>query len=359
MTSTRDSKEPPLLASRRHAAWTFIAVVAVIGFLIAWLWPFRSENELLNVAYDSTRVYFSDVNAAFSEIRQKEGNENRVRTTHAGSLRQVDAISNGLMADVLCLSSSVEVDSISIKTGCISPDWQERLPFRSSPFTTTVVMLVQKGNPREVGDWADLWRPDLRVVMPSPESSGAGRHAYLALVADAMDRHAGDPRQALVAMRELFLGVRLVNLGAHQAFQVFDRNKLGDVYLTWESEALRIAGPPDTAYEIVYPKRSLLAEPVVAMMDCHVEKRGTRGQAVAYLDFLYSPEGQTIAAKDGLRPRAPDVARQYAATFHPIELVSVEDVFGYRVDAWEAHFGKDGTFESILRLKAAATGGVE
>ena len=245
-------------------------------------------------------------------------------------------------------------------TGCIHSDWKAQFPHGSSPFTSTIVMVVRSGNPRQVDDWTSLWGSNIQVTVPSPASSGAGRYAYLTLWADALGRTDGDPVAARSWVRDLFQRVRLLELGAHQAFEVFRRSPGGDVFLTWESEALRITGEAyPGAFEIVYPATSLLAEPVVAMMDCLVDHRGSRALAQAYLEFQFSDEGQAIAARAGLRPRLEGAAESQGISFAEIDLQTVEEVFGDWSVTWNAHFGPGGSFEHILRLRAAATGGVE
>jgi sulfate transport system substrate-binding protein len=349
----RVASAKPLELARRHAALWLAAVLLVAGSCW-WLYrPLRGEQALLVVAYDASREYLEAIGAALPDGAA------RLSALHAGSVQQAESLAHGLVADVVLLASPVEMDEVARRTNCLGAGWRERQPNGSSPAYSTIVLVVKRGNPLGIADWEDLYRRDVRTVLPDPRASGAGRYAYLALMADALGRHA-DQRTAAARVRELMMRARLIRLGAHAAFDVFDRERRGDVLLTWESEALRITREARPgAYEVVYPARSVLAEPVVAVLASMTERRGSAAAARAFVEFLFSREGQEIAARAGLRPRSAEALAALAQPFVVIELVPVEAVFGDWQRAWRDHLGPEGTFAYAMELRAARAGGAE
>jgi sulfate/thiosulfate-binding protein len=346
-----------LPSARMHAALWMVGFLLILASCWVVWHPFRGEDELLVIAYDASREYFEAVNAAYAA---QEPDAGRVRVSHAGSVEQAGNLARGLVADVVCFASEGEMAFVQNGTGCVGPDWKDRLPYGSSPFASTIVVVVEAGNPMAIVDWKDLYRPGVRLCMPHPGTSGAGRYAYLALLADALDRNGGINRLAEEELRTLMMRVQMIDLGAYQALDVFKREKTANAFLTWESDAIRrSASMGQGKYEIVYPPKSILAEPVVALIECHVATRRSRDAANAYLEFLFSPEGQEIALKAGLRPRTHEGGYSVDERFPNMELFPVSDLFGDWATVWERHFGPDGTLAFIMKLRAAQAGGVE
>ncbi|HSH09812.1 MAG TPA: sulfate ABC transporter substrate-binding protein [Oceanipulchritudo sp.] len=348
-------------ARRRTILW-IIGVALVIGLLGWFFHPFREKESLLVVSYDVTRELFTDLNAAYLAVNGV-GKSPGVILSHAGSVRQAHNVARGLAADIINFASQADIDLVSRRHVGIDSDWRERFPYGSSPYQSTIVFLVRKGNPRNIQDWGDLFREDVRIVSPDPEVSGAGRYAYLAATVMATHRHlpAGPlhPDLAKLAWEDLvslYARVEFIELGARQALDVFRRRERGDVFLTWESEALRLAWAGDSELEIVTPSMSILAEPVVTIVDAHVDARGTREGAMLYVEFLFSPEGQAIVARNGFRPRQISAD---SSAFPAIKLISLADAFGNGSTVWEEHFAPGGTFEALLRARGARRGGVD
>ena len=347
------------IARRRSVAWVLLVALLVI---LAWVvfHPFRPQDALLVVSYDVTREYFSAIRDGY-QANQAPEEQTRILFSHAGSVRQASNVARGLEADVISLASASDLDLATGNRFGADPDWPERFPNSSSPYTSTIVFLVRKGNPRGIRDWNDLFDQDVRVVSPDPAVSGAGRYAYLAATVQAGRRHstAGDVEPSSPAWEDLvslYRRVDFIEFGARQALEVFRRRARGDVFLTWESEALRLKWAGDPDLEMVIPSSSIQARPVVAVVGRHVDARGTRDRAVALINFLFSPEGQAIAARHGFRPRDPGVD---VSGFPQLELFNVEDVFGERQAAWEKHFGDGGIYRVLLRDRLARRGGVE
>ena len=305
---------------------------------------------LLNVSYDPTRELYTAFNAAFIKHWQaKSGRTVQIRQSHGGSGAQARAVSDGLQADVVTLALAYDVDAIQ-RAGLISDTaWQKRLPQNSSPYTSTIVFLVRKGNPKGVRDWADLVKPGTGVITPNPKTSGGARWNYLAAWEFGKRQGGGNDAKGREFVTQLFKNVPVLDSGARGATTTFVQRGMGDVLLAWENEAHLAVQEGKGNVEIVVPSISILAEPPVAVVDKVVDKKGTRAVAEAYLQFLYSPEGQEIAAKHHYRPRDPKVAAKYASTFASVKLFTIDEAFGGWQTAQKAHFADGGTFDQIYR----------
>ena len=303
---------------------------------------------LLNVSYDPTRELYQDFNGAFAKYwRAKTGQAVTVQQSHGGSGKQARAVIDGLEADVVTLALAYDVDAIA-QQGLINAGWQKRLPHNSSPYTSTIVFLVRKGNPKGIKDWNDLVRQGVSVITPNPKTSGAARWSYLAAWAYALKQPGGNEAKAREMMKALFQNVPVLDSGARGATSTFVQRAIGDVLLAWENEAfLAVEELGKDKLEIVIPSMSILAEPPVAVVDKTVDRKKTRTVAEAYLEYLYTPEGQEIAAKHYYRPRLEAVAKKYAARFPKINLVTIDEVFGGWAKAQKTHFDDGGTFDQI------------
>jgi sulfate/thiosulfate transport system substrate-binding protein len=329
----------------------WVAALAVAG-AVAGGGPARAEDgkqvQLLNVSYDPTRELYEAVNAAFAaHWKAKSGETLVVKASHGGSGKQARAVIDGLEADVVTLALAYDVDAIA-KVGLLPADWQRRLPQNASPYTSTIVFLVRKGNPKGLRDWDDLVKPGVQVITPNPKTSGGARWNYLAAWAHALKKSGGDEAKAQAFVTALFGNVPVLDSGARGATTTFVERGIGDVLLAWENEAfLAVEKLGKGAFEIVVPTTSILAEPPVAVVERNAARHGTRAVAQAYLEFLYTPEGQEIAAKNFYRPRDPKVAARYAAKFPRLELVTVDGVFGGWQKAQATHFADGGVFDRI------------
>jgi sulfate transport system substrate-binding protein len=303
---------------------------------------------LLNVSYDPTREFYRDVNAAFATKWKAETGETvTINQSHGGSGKQARAVIDGLAADVVTLALAYDIDAIAEKSGQIAPDWQKRLPQNAAPYTSTIVFLVRKGNPKNIRDWDDLVKPGVQVITPNPKTSGGARWNYLAAWGYAREKLGGDAAaEGFVA--KLFANVPVLDTGARGATNTFVQRKLGDVLLAWENEAfLAVEEIGKDAVEIVVPSMSILAEPSVAAVDTVVDRHGTRKIAEAYLKFLYTPEGQELAAKHYYRPRDGEVAAKYADRFPSLRLITIDGAFGGWQKAQKEHFADGGIFDRI------------
>lgn len=304
---------------------------------------------LLNVSFDPTRELYVEINAAFAKAWQAQtGQKVRIRQSHGGSGRQARAVLDGLNAEVVTLALAYDVDALHLNGKLIPADWESRLPNNASPYTSTIVFLVRKGNPKAIRDWNDLVKPDVGVVTPNPKTSGGARWNYLAAWVYALKQPGGDDAKARDFVRALFRNVKVLDSGARGALTSFTERGIGDVFLSWENEAfLALKELGADRFEIVVPSVSILAEPPVSVVDRVVDKRGTRALAEAYLQFLYTPEGQAIAAKHFYRPRDPEVAAKHAETFKNVNLIAIKDVFGGWTKAQATHFNDGGVFDQI------------
>jgi len=308
--------------------------------------------ELLNVSYDPTRELYTKYNESFVKYwKEKTGQDVFINQSHGGSGAQSQAIIGGLEADVATLALGYDIDALS-KEGLVNSDWQSKFKENSSPYTSTIVFLVRKGNPKNIKDWDDLIKKDVSVITPNPKTSGGARWNYLAAWAYASQKNNGDEAAIKDYMSKLFSNVAVLDSGARGATTSFVERGLGDVLIAWENEAmLSINELGKDKYEIVVPSISILAEPPVAIVDKVVDKRGTREVAKAYLDYLYTKEGQEIAAQNYYRPRDKEVAEKYKATFPAVKLVTVDGEFGGWAKAQATHFADDGTFDKIYTPK--------
>ncbi|MBK8594806.1 MAG: sulfate ABC transporter substrate-binding protein [Holophagales bacterium] len=304
--------------------------------------------EILNASYDPTRELYRDVNAAFAkEYRERTGKDVTIRMSHGGSGKQARAVLDGLQADVVTLALAYDIDALADR-GLVKPGWQARLPHNSTPYTSTIVFLVRPGNPKRILEWADLARPGVSVVTPNPKTSGGARWNYLAAWGSVLKAGKGEAEaRALVA--GLFRNVAVLDTGARGSTTTFVQRGLGDVLLAWENEAyLALAETGKDRVEIVVPKTSILAEPPVVVVDAVVDRRGTRAVAEAYLRFLYSPEGQRLAAKNHYRPRSTEAAAKAGRTFAPVATFTVDDLFGGWRAAQKKHFDDGGLFDALF-----------
>jgi sulfate transport system substrate-binding protein len=311
-----------------------------------------AQTTLLNVSYDPTRELYKDFNTAFNKHWQaKTGQEVKVRQSHGGSGKQAMSVRDGLEADVVTLALGYDIDAL-VERQLIPADWQTRFPNNSSPYTSTIVFLVRKGNPKNIKDWGDLAKPGTSVITPNPKTSGGARWNYLAAWAWALKQPGGNEQKAKELVTAIFKNVPVLDSGARGSTTTFVERGLGDVLIAWENEAiLAVNELGKDKFDIIAPSLSILAEPPVAVVDKVVEKRGTRLTAKAYLDYLYSEEGQRIAAKHYYRPSDPKIAAQYAGQFPKIKLITIDNTFGGWQKAQKTHFADGGTFDQIYLKK--------
>jgi sulfate transport system substrate-binding protein len=307
-------------------------------------------QELLNVSYDPTREFYQEFNSAFAKQYQaKAGKAVTVQQSHGGAAKQARAVIDGLDADVLTLALAYDIDAVA-EAGLLARDWQKRLPSNSSPYTSTIVFLVRKRNPKGIRDWSDLVRPGIQVITPNPKTSGGARWNYLAAWAYALKLPGGSEAKAKEFVTALYRNVPVLDSGARGSTVTFVQRGIGDVLLAWENEAflsIKELGPDKV--DVVVPSLSILAEPPVAIVDKVVDKKGTRAVAQAYLEYLYSAEGQEIAAKHYYRPRLESVARKYAASFPKLDLITIDGVFGGWQKAQKTHFADGASFDQIYQ----------
>ena len=321
-----------------------LLMALVAGALIAG--PLAAET-ILNVSYDPTRELYRDINTAFArQWKAKTGRDLEIKQSHGGSGKQARSVIDGLQADVVTLALANDIDEIAA-SGLIAKNWQTRLPVNSTPYYSTIVFLVRKGNPRHIRDWSDLVKPGVGVITPNPKTGGAPRWAYLAAWGYAK-RAYGSDKAAQAFVKKLYGNVLVLDSGARGSSTTFIQRGQGDVLLTWENEALlglKETGAGD--FEIVYPSISILAEPSVAVVDKNVQKHGTAAVSQAYLRFLYTPAAQEIIARNYYRPRSKSVAARYQAQFRPIKLFTLAHDYGSWAQAQKIHFADGGTFDQI------------
>ncbi len=328
---------------RRLAAVVTVAAATAVPANAA-----AAEVRLLNVSYDPTRELYDDVNAAFAKRwSARTGDAVVVKQSHGGSGKQARAVIDGLEADVVTLALAYDVDAVA-RAGLVGAGWQKRLAHNASPYTSTIVFLVRKGNPRGLRDWDDLAKPGVAVITPNPKTSGGARWNYLAAWAHALRKGGGDEARAREFVRALFRNVPVLDSGARGSTTTFVERGIGDVLLAWENEAfLAVEKLGKGKLEIVVPSSSILAEPPVAVVDRNVDRHATRAVAQAYLEFLYTPEAQELAAKHFYRPRDPKVAARHAARFPKVELFTIDAVFGGWARAQATHFADGAVFDQI------------
>jgi sulfate transport system substrate-binding protein len=329
---------------------TFLKIVVLLVLSLAVV-AGAKDIKLLNVSYDPTRELYQDYNAAFARYwKAKTGDTVVVAQSHGGSGKQAQSVINGLEADVVTLALAYDIDAISQQAQLLPADWQKRLPDNSTPYTSTIVFLVRKGNPKHIKDWDDLVKPNVVVVTPNPKTSGGARWNYLAAWAYALDKYGHDDAKARDFIKRLYKNVPVLDSGARGSTTTFVEREIGDVLLAWENEAyLAIKQFGADKFDIVTPPLSILAEPPVAVVDKVAKKHGTSDVARAYLEYLYSDEGQDIAGRNFYRPRSEKAAAKYAGQFAPVKLVTVDEVFGGWQKAQKTHFADGGVFDQIFQ----------
>jgi sulfate/thiosulfate-binding protein len=330
-----------------RASRTLLAALAVSASLATGSASAKSV-ELLNVSYDPTRELYTDYNAAFSAYwKGKTGDDVEIKQSHGGSGGQARSVIDGLQADVVTLALASDIDNLHLHGDLLAADWQKRLPQNSTPYTSTIVLLVRKGNPKGIKDWDDIVKPGVTVVVANPKTSGGARWAYLAAWGYA-ERKYGSKERARDFITALYRNVPVLDSGSRGSTITFVQKEIGDVLLAWENEAF-LAEKEYGAdkFETVVPSRSILAEPPVAVVDKVVARKGTADVAKAYLEYLYSDEGQEIAARNFYRPRNPAVAARYAKVFPALDLFTIDDVFGGWTSAQKTHFADGGIFDQI------------
>jgi sulfate/thiosulfate transport system substrate-binding protein len=305
-------------------------------------------DELLNVSYDPTRELYTEFNDLFAKHwKATTGKSLEVNQSHGGSGKQARAVIDGLTADVVTLALAYDIDVIAEKANLLPEDWQTKLPNNSSPYTSTIVFVVRKGNPKAIKDWDDLVKAGTSVITPNPKTSGGARWNYLAAWAYASKKFGGDEAKVKEFIAALFKNVPVLDSGARGSTTTFAQRGLGDVFLSWENEAHLIAKEFAGQTEIVYPSVSILAEPPVAVVEKNAKKNGNEALAKAYLDYLYTPEAQDIIGKHFYRPRSKEAAAKYASKFPKIDLVTIDDSFGGWKKAQKTHFDDGGTFDQV------------
>lgn len=328
-----------------------MARIAILALLLLGtsLLSLGQRATLLNVSYDPTRELFQDFNAAFARYwKAKTGQDVTIQQSHGGSSKQARAVIDGLDADVVTLALAYDIDAISQKAHLLPENWQSRLPNNSSPYTSTIIFLVRKGNPKKIKDWDDLVRPGVSVITPNPKTSGGARWNYLAAWGYALRKSGGDESKARDLIAKLFANVPVLDSGARGSTTTFVERGMGDVLIAWENEALLATNDLGKGkFELVVPSTSILCEPVVSLVDKVVDKKGTRAVAQAYLEYLYSPEGQEIAAKRYYRPRSAAVLKKYAAQFPAVKLFTIAEIAGDWNRAQAKHFADGGIFDQV------------
>ena len=334
-------------------ARSFFRTAAALALATAAGFAAAKDITLLNVSYDPTRELYQDYNAAFAKYWQaKTGDKVSVKQSHGGSGKQARSVIDGLEADVTTLALAYDIDEISERAKLIAPDWQKRLKHNSSPYTSTYIFLVRKGNPKGIKDWSDLIKPGVSVITANPKTSGGARWGYLAAYGYALKQPGGNDAKAKDFIAKVYGNVPVLDSGARGSTVTFAERGIGDVLLAWENEAdLSLKEFGADKFDIVYPPISILAEPPVAVVDKVVDKRGTRDVAQAYLEYLYSPEGQDIAARNFYRPIDPTVAAKYAKNFPKLSLFTIDDTFGGWAKAQKTHFADGGVFDQIYTRK--------
>lgn len=331
----------------------FAASLSAALFSTTALQPvFAADIALLNVSYDPTRELYQDVNTAFAkEWKAKTGDTVKIKQSHGGSGKQARAVLDGLEADVVTLALAYDIDALA-ERGLIAKDWQKREALNSSPYTSTIVFLVRKGNPKGIHDWNDLVKPGVAVITPNPKTSGGARWNHLAAWGYALKQPGGTPATATEFLKKLYKNVPVLDSGARGATTTFVERGIGDVLIAWENEAylaVKELGPGK--FDIITPSVSILAEPPVAVVDKVVDKRGTRKVSEAYLKFLYTDEAQDIIAKNYYRPATPKAAAKYANQFAKVKLFTINDVAGNWTQAQKTHFADGGLFDKIYEKK--------
>ncbi len=328
----------PLLAASILAAAGFSASVAL-----------AADFRLLNVSYDPTRELYAEINKAFAAQQKAKGDTVSISNSHGGSGSQARAVIDGLRADVVTLALAADIDAIARNGKLLPADWQKRLPQNSSPYTSTIVFVVKKGNPKGIKDWNDLVKPGVQVITPNPKTSGGARWAYLAAWDYAAKQPGGNAAKAKAFVASLYKNVPVLDSGARGSTVTFTKRGIGDVLLSWENEAHLVLKETRGAYQIVYPSRSILAEPPVAIVDRNVDRKKTRAVAESYLRFLYTPQAQEIEARHYYRPRDAKILARYRSQFPDIAFATIDKEFGGWDKAQAVHFANGGVFDQIYQ----------
>src|SRR5947208_8272916 len=338
-----------MTSSGRMEIGMFRYVSLIVTGLLCASSALAADVSLLNVSYDPTRELYADFNKAFAAAYQKEtGKSVEIKQSHGGSGSQARSVIDGLQADIVTLALAYDIDAIAGK-GLVAADWQKRLPLNASPYTSTIVFLVRKGNPKAIRDWDDLIKSGVSVITPNPKTSGGARWNYLAAWGYALKKY-GSADKAKKFVADLYQNVPVLDTGARGSTVTFVERGVGDVLLAWENEAFlaqREFGKDK--FEIVSPPRSILAEPPIAVVDAVADKKGTRTVAEAYLKYWYTREGQEIAARNSYRPRDSEIAKEYEKSFAKVELFTIDDVFGGWAKAQKEHFAEGGIFDQIYK----------
>lgn len=322
------------------------ALISVTSFHVA-------AKDFLNVSYDPTRELYEDINTQFGAYwKQRTGQNVNFKQSHGGSGKQARSVIDGLSADVVTLALAADIDVIAEKAKILPTDWQKKLPQNSTPYTSTIVFLVRKGNPKQIKDWGDLVKPDVRIITPNPKTSGGARWNYLAAWAWAKHQAGGNDAKAQEFVRKIYKNTQVLDSGARGSTTTFAERGIGDVLLAWENEAHLAIREQPNKFEIITPSLSILAEPPVAIVEKNAEKHGTKYLAQGYLNFLYSPLGQEIAAKNFYRPRNAKVLAKYNV-FKPLKLVTIDQEFGGWNKVQQAHFENGGIFDQIVKANNA------
>jgi sulfate/thiosulfate transport system substrate-binding protein len=328
-------------------------LLSITLLLLSLLTPLArgAAVELLNVSYDPTRELYVDINKAFAEQwKAKTGDDVTIQQSHGGSGKQARSVIDGLEADVVTLALALDIDFIAEKAKLLPADWQKRLPHNSTPYTSTIVFVVRKGNPKQIHDWGDLVKGDAQIITPNPKTGGGSRWNYLAAWAWALENSDNDESKAREFVTQLYKRVPVLDSGARGSTTTFAQRGIGDVFLSWENEAhliLREFGADQ--FEIVTPSISILAEPAVSIVDVNVDKRGTRAAAQAYLEFLYTAEAQDLIGKHFYRPTSPEAVEKYKGQFAQLKLVTIDEKFGGWRAAQKKHFDEGGIFDQIYQ----------
>jgi sulfate transport system substrate-binding protein len=338
---------------RRFIGFSLLALVVQISSVVSTRPVQAAAQTILNVSYDPTREFYQDYDAAFAKYwKAKTGDDVTVNVSNGGSGKQARAVIDGLEADVVTLGLAYDIDAISQKAKLLPADWQSRLPDNSAPYTSTIVFVVRAGNPKKISDWPDIVKDGVAVIAPNPKTSGGARWAYLAAWGYALKASGGDQAKARAFVAQLYKNVPVLDSGARGSTTTFAERGIGDVLLAWENEAyLTINQFGKDKFQIIYPPTSILAEPPVALVDKNVDRHSTRAVSEAYLEYLYSPEGQALAQKHYFRPRKPQPAAKDDPVFPQVTLFTVDEVFGGWANAQKTHFEDGGVFDQIYQHK--------
>ena len=327
--------------------------LGVVAALISITAVHASAKDFLNVSYDPTRELYEDFNKQFGQYwKSRTGQDINFKQSHGGSGKQARAVIDGLDADVVTLALAADIDAIADKTNLLPKDWQKKFPQNSTPYTSTVVFLVRKGNPQGIKDWGDLVKPGVDIITPNPKTSGGARWNYLGAWAWAKHKYGSDAK-AQEFVRQIYKQTKVLDSGARGATTTFAERGIGDVLLAWENEAHLAVREQPGKFEIITPSLSILAEPPVAIVEKNAQKDGNLNLAKGYLNFLYSPQGQEIAAKNYYRPRNASVLKKYSTTFKPLKLVTIDKEFGGWTKVQKQHFDNGGIFDQIVKINSA------